>query len=94
MWELLSDPRCHYYVCGDGKMADGAYEALLKLIQKHGHMSRVAAVMTIDKMRVDKRYHLYVWGLVLHYQSAKNDALLATQQAAKQWMAKLISGDF
>jgi len=66
VWQLLQRPDCHYYVCGDGKMAVGAYEALISAIAQGGEMSRAKAVAFMDNMRAQGRYHLDVWGLINH----------------------------
>ena len=31
VWQMLSHPQCHYYVCGDAKMADNVFETLLAI---------------------------------------------------------------
>jgi sulfite reductase alpha subunit-like flavoprotein len=31
VWKLLSHPKCHYYVCGDAKMADDVFEVMLSI---------------------------------------------------------------
>merc|ERR1712113_513775 len=64
LWRLIQMPDCHYYICGDGRMADAAYDALLLAITKGGHMSRAKAVVFMDSMRAQGRYHLDVWGVI------------------------------
>jgi len=66
VWELLQRPDCHYYVCGDGRMADTAYHALLSAIVQGGQMSRAKAKAFMDGMRAQGRYHLDVWGVITH----------------------------
>jgi sulfite reductase alpha subunit-like flavoprotein len=39
VWKLLSHPKCHYYVCGDAKMADDVFEVMLSIAKIEGGLS-------------------------------------------------------
>lgn len=86
IWEALQRPNCHYYVCGDGSMADSAYEALLHCIEVGGKTSRARAVLFMDSMRAQQRYHLDVWGVFTHFQSSKRGTKKKCQNMAKMWL--------
>jgi sulfite reductase alpha subunit-like flavoprotein len=64
LWEILQQPGCNFYCCGDGRMAGDAYEALLAAIMKGSSISRARAVSFVDTMRIEGRYHLDIWGVV------------------------------
>eukprot|EP01116_Phalansterium_solitarium_P021474 TRINITY_DN6686_c0_g1_i3.p1 TRINITY_DN6686_c0_g1~~TRINITY_DN6686_c0_g1_i3.p1 ORF type:complete len:1576 (-),score=643.68 TRINITY_DN6686_c0_g1_i3:181-4908(-) len=92
IWRLMSDPRCQYFVCGDGSMASSANEALVKVARSVGGLSRVRAVQLIDQMRMEHRYHQDVWGAVLHAGRSIEDIKLRQRQAAAIWMTKFAEG--
>ncbi|CAK0842487.1 unnamed protein product [Prorocentrum cordatum] len=81
VWELIQRPDCHYYVCGDRRMADDAHQALVLAIARGGNMSRARAVAFMDGMRASGRYHLDVWGVVK--QGGKRRSL---QNWSKPWL--------
>eukprot|EP00931_Biecheleriopsis_adriatica_P101983 TRINITY_DN77025_c0_g1_i1.p1 TRINITY_DN77025_c0_g1~~TRINITY_DN77025_c0_g1_i1.p1 ORF type:complete len:1413 (+),score=223.84 TRINITY_DN77025_c0_g1_i1:44-4282(+) len=85
VWELLQRPDCHYYACGDGAMADSAYNALISVIIKRGKMSRTKAMAFMDNMRTQGRYHLDVWGVITHTMSSVQPTRLR-QNKALAWL--------
>jgi len=93
LWQALQDPRCHYYVCGDGRMADSAYEALLHCIRSEAQMSRARAVAFMDQMRAQGRYHVDVWGHIWHLARVDQGPHGNHQpNRAKAWL-KIVQGE-
>ena len=56
IWEPLSHPKCHYYVCGDAKMADGVFEVLLLIAKTEGGLSHPEAIEFFNQMKEEKRF--------------------------------------
>eukprot|EP00928_Gymnodinium_smaydae_P097355 TRINITY_DN8808_c0_g5_i1.p1 TRINITY_DN8808_c0_g5~~TRINITY_DN8808_c0_g5_i1.p1 ORF type:complete len:356 (-),score=41.91 TRINITY_DN8808_c0_g5_i1:122-1030(-) len=88
IWSALQNSSCHYYFCGDGNMADSAYEALLASIVQGAAISRAKAVAAIDTMRSQGRYHLSVWGTINHGKT-KRSLKQPTSPMAKEWLSKI-----
>ena len=44
-------PNCHYYVCGDAKMADNVFETILAIAKSEGKLSHPEAIPFLDKMK-------------------------------------------
>ena len=86
IWNVLNDPRSVYMICGDAKVADDVYETLLSIIQQHGKVSRVSAVRFIDKMRVEGRYQLDLFGVVMHLNKANKHFARKRNNAAQLWL--------
>jgi sulfite reductase alpha subunit-like flavoprotein len=57
VWKLLSHPKCHYYVCGDAKMADDVFEVMLASAKTEGGLSHPEAVQFFDNMKQEKRFY-------------------------------------
>ncbi|MFH7028316.1 MAG: hypothetical protein ACHBN1_23680 [Heteroscytonema crispum UTEX LB 1556] len=70
IWKLLSNPKCHYYVCGDAKMADDVFEVMLSIAKTKGGLSHIQAVQFFDKMKQEKRFFSDVWGVTFNYKQA------------------------
>mmetsp|Transcript_30061 Transcript_30061/g.69929 ORF Transcript_30061/g.69929 Transcript_30061/m.69929 type:complete len:182 (+) Transcript_30061:385-930(+) len=92
VWEMLKQPKCHYYFCGEGHMSDSAYEALLASLMQGGSISRAKSVAVLNQMRAEGRYHLDVWGVVNHGNAARE---LRQRQSnlAKKWLASIRDED-
>jgi hypothetical protein len=69
-WRLLSHPKCHYYVCGDAKMADDVFDVMLAIAKTEGSLSHTEAVEFFDKMKKENRFTSDVWGVQLHFKQA------------------------
>eukprot|EP00928_Gymnodinium_smaydae_P097353 TRINITY_DN8808_c0_g3_i1.p1 TRINITY_DN8808_c0_g3~~TRINITY_DN8808_c0_g3_i1.p1 ORF type:complete len:1428 (-),score=224.99 TRINITY_DN8808_c0_g3_i1:169-4452(-) len=92
IWSALQNSACHYYFCGDGRMADSAYEALLASIVQGAAISRAKAVAAIDEMRSEGRYHLDVWGTINQCKT-KRHLKQRTSHMAKQWLSKIADAE-
>jgi sulfite reductase alpha subunit-like flavoprotein/nitric oxide synthase oxygenase domain/subunit/hemoglobin-like flavoprotein len=91
VWAAMQQPGCHYYFCGDGRMADSAYEALLKAIMQGSSTSRAKAKAHVDTMRAEGRYHLDVWGVIKHGEETKR--LMKKDIMIQRWLDILASRD-
>jgi sulfite reductase alpha subunit-like flavoprotein len=47
LWQLLCHPQCHYYVCGDAKMADDVFEGFMAIAKSVGELSHIQAVESL-----------------------------------------------
>lgn len=62
LWQLLQQPSCHVYVCGDAKhMAKDVHRALVAIAAKHGRMSGTAAEGWVKALSDSNRYLKDVW---------------------------------
>ena len=84
---LLSESGC-VYICGDARVANGCYEACIKVLTRYGHMSRVTAVMRIKKMRFQKRWQYDLWGSVSQFNEIKEQKERNISLAPSEWLKK------
>ncbi|KAG5192610.1 nitric oxide synthase [Tribonema minus] len=68
LWTLLQNPKCHYYVCGDSKMADDVHLELLRTVHAVGRLARKEAVDFFNKMKAEGRMQSDTWGVTLHHE--------------------------
>jgi len=85
VWASLRQPDCHYYFCGDGRIADSAWEALVTCIMQGAGTSRAKAVAELDKMRAQGRYHLDVWGEIAHCRATQR-RVQRQSTMARRWL--------
>jgi hypothetical protein len=88
-WRLLSHPKCHYYVCGDAKMADDVFDVMLALTKTEGGLSDTEAVEFFDKMKQEKRFTSDVWGVQLHFKQAIKQVQHDNYSKAEKWLNRL-----
>jgi hypothetical protein len=98
LWRLLSHPHCHYYVCGDAKMADDVFEVFMAIAKKQGQLSHIEAVQFFDRMKQEKRFHTDVWGVHLNFQQAIQQVRQDNYSKAEKWLervkqSEMASGD-
>lgn len=89
IWQLLSHPKCHYYVCGDAKMADDVYEVLLAIANTDGGLSHLEAVQFFEKMKQEKRFVSDVWGVTLNYKQAIKQVQKDNYSKAERWLNRV-----
>ncbi|MBE9004318.1 nitric oxide synthase oxygenase [Fortiea sp. LEGE XX443] len=89
LWKLLSHPKCHYYVCGDAKMADDVYEVMLAIANTEGNLSYLEAVQFFDKMKQEKRFVTDVWGVTLNYKQAIKQVQKDNYSKAERWLNRV-----
>ncbi len=89
LWQLLSHPQCHYYVCGDAKMADNVFDVFLAIAKTEGGLSHIEAVSFFDKMKQEKRFSSDVWGVVLNFKQAIKEVQHDNYSKAEKWLERV-----
>ncbi|MBN4004697.1 nitric oxide synthase oxygenase [Nostoc sp. LPT] len=89
IWKLLSHPQCHYYVCGDAKMADDVFEVLLAIAKTEGNLSHFEAVQFFEQMKQQKRFSNDVWGVTLNYKQAIKQVQKDNYSKAERWLNRV-----
>jgi nitric-oxide synthase len=89
LWQLLSHPQCHYYVCGDAKMADNVFDVFLAIAKTEGGLSHIEAVNFFDKMKQEKRFTSDVWGVVLNFKQAIKEVQHDNYSKAEKWLERV-----
>ncbi len=89
IWQVLSAPRCHYYICGDAKMADDVFDALMVVAQRIGGLTRGAAIDFFDQMKSEKRFHADVWGITLNFAKAIQEVRQDKYGQGEKWLRQV-----
>ncbi|OUL20021.1 hypothetical protein BV372_33355 [Nostoc sp. T09] len=89
LWQLLSHPQCHYYVCGDAKMADDVFEVFMAIAKTVGNLSHIAAVEFFDTMKKEHRFHTDVWGVQLNFKQAIQQLQKDNYSKAEKWLEQV-----
>jgi sulfite reductase alpha subunit-like flavoprotein/nitric oxide synthase oxygenase domain/subunit/hemoglobin-like flavoprotein len=89
LWQMLSQPNCHYYVCGDAKMADDVFEVFMAIAKTEGKLSHIEAVEFFDKMKQEKRFHTDVWGVQLNFKQAIQQVQKDNYSKAEKWLERV-----
>jgi sulfite reductase alpha subunit-like flavoprotein len=89
LWQSLSHPQCHYYVCGDAKMADDVFEVFMAIAKTEGNLSHVEAVEFFDKMKQENRFHADVWGIQLNFKQAIQQVQKDNYSKAEKWLERV-----
>lgn len=89
VWKLLSHPKCHYYVCGDAKMADDVFEVMLSIAKTEGGLSHPEAVGFFDQMKQEKRFTSDVWGVQLNFKQAIKQVQKDNYSKAEGWLIRV-----
>ncbi|MBD1847867.1 nitric oxide synthase oxygenase [Cyanobacteria bacterium FACHB-63] len=89
LWTLLSHPNCHYYVCGDAKMADDVFEVFMAIVKTQGNLSHIETVEFFDKMKQEKRFHADVWGVQLNFKQAIQQVQKDNYSKAEKWLERV-----
>lgn len=89
LWDVLSQPNCHYYVCGDAKMADEVFEELMNIAKTTGGLSHAEAVRFFQKMQDEHRLSMDVWGVLLNYQTAIAEVQEANYSRGERWLERV-----
>ena len=89
LWRLLSHPQCHYYVCGDAKMADDVFEGLITIAKAIGNLSYLEAIQFFDTMKKEQRFHSDVWGVQLNFKQAIQQVQKDNYARAEKWLERL-----
>ncbi len=89
LWEVLSQPDCHYYVCGDAKMADDVYAVLMTIAKTIGGLSHAEAVNFFQTMQNENRFVMDVWGVLLNYQTSLAEMQDDRYSQGQRWLERL-----
>jgi sulfite reductase alpha subunit-like flavoprotein len=89
LWEVLSQPDCHYYVCGDAKMADEVFSVLMNIAKTVGGLSHAEAVEFFRTMRRENRFVMDVWGVLLNYRQALAELQDANYSQGERWLERV-----
>ena len=89
LWQSLSHPQCHYYVCGDAKMADDVFERFMAIAKTEGNLSHIESVNFFDKMKQEKRFHTDVWGVQLNFKQAIQQMQKDNYSKAEKWLNRV-----
>ena len=65
VWEILSDPNCHYYICGDSQMAEDVFGELKATAKQAGGLDHLGSVEFFRKMKKERRFQSDTWGVVV-----------------------------
>ena len=62
LYSLISEPKAHIFICGDGaKMAKDVHTALSEILEQEGSMSPLQAKDFLSAMTKDGRYVRDIW---------------------------------
>ncbi len=89
LWAVLSQPDCHYYVCGDAKMADDVFEVLMNIAKTVGGLSHAQAVEFFRTMQRENRFVMDVWGVLLNFRKSLADVQEARYSQGERWLERL-----
>ncbi|BAY07543.1 nitric oxide synthase oxygenase [Calothrix sp. NIES-2098] len=89
LWQMLSHPQCHYYVCGDAKMADDVFEVFMAIAKTVGNLSHIEAVEFFDTMKKEHRFHTDVWGVQLNFKQAIQQVQKDNYSKAEKWLERV-----
>jgi nitric-oxide synthase len=89
LWQIISNPKCYYYVCGDAKMAEEVNDLLMLITKKYGGLSHIEAVNLFDKMKKEHRFSTDVWGVTLNYKEAIKQLQKENYNRGEKWLKKL-----
>ena len=93
LWEVLSQPDCHFYVCGDAKMADDVFAVLVTIAQTVGGLSYAEAIDFFRTMRSENRFVMDVWGVLLNYRQSLAELQDANYSQGERWLERVTSND-
>ena len=89
LWDVLTQPDCHFYVCGDAKMADDVFDVLMIIAKTVGGLSHTQTVDFFQTMRTENRFVMDVWGVLLNYRQAMSDAQEANYAQGERWLERV-----
>ena len=89
LWQLLSQPCCHYYVCGDAKMAEEVFEVLMAIAKTEGKLSHVQAIEFFETMKRERRFYADVWGVQLNFKQAIQQVQKDNYSRAEKWLERV-----
>ncbi|CAL4142070.1 unnamed protein product, partial [Meganyctiphanes norvegica] len=64
VYRQVVEEKGHFYVCGDGTMAECVYQKLKSIVKEHGKLSDAQVEHFMLQMRVENRYHEDIYGIL------------------------------
>ncbi len=89
LWDVLSQPDCHYYVCGDAKMADDVFDVLMTIAKTAGGLSHAETVNFFRQMQAENRFVMDVWGVLLNVQKVLSELQGTKYSQGERWLERL-----
>ena len=90
LWEVLAQSDCHFYVCGDAKMADDVFDVLMTIAKTVGGLSHAQAVDFFRVMRSQNRFVMDVWGVLLNYRQSLAELQDANYSQGERWLERVM----
>eukprot|EP00752_Nemacystus_decipiens_P005386 g4883.t1 len=90
VWELLRDPNCHVYVCGDSSMGEEVKAELMMATLRRSPMDRFAVVEFFEDMKREGRLQSDTWGVGLHGSDGQG-AFISNQKGQGRWRSQVKS---
>ncbi|SOD94729.1 nitric oxide synthase oxygenase [Spirosoma fluviale] len=89
LWDVLSQPDCHYYICGDGQMADDVFEVLMTIAKTTGGLSHAEAVNFFRQMQAENRFVMDVWGVLINVRNSLAELQEAKYTQGERWLERV-----
>lgn len=89
IWQILSHPQCHYYVCGDAKMADDVFAVMMAIAKQQGKLTHTESVLFFDRMKQEKRFFSDVWGVTLNFKETISQVQKDNYSKAERWLNRI-----
>jgi sulfite reductase alpha subunit-like flavoprotein/hemoglobin-like flavoprotein len=89
LWQILSHPQCHYYVCGDAKMADDVFAVMMAIAKQEGKLTHTQMVEFFERMKQEKRFFTDVWGVQLNFKQAIKQLQKDNYSKAELWLNRI-----
>ncbi|ADB42227.1 nitric oxide synthase oxygenase [Spirosoma linguale] len=89
LWDVLSQPDCHYYICGDGQMADAVFEVLMTIAKTAGGLSHAEAVNFFRHMQAENRFVMDVWGVLLNARKSLLELQETKYTQGERWLERV-----
>ena len=89
LWDVLSQPDCHYYVCGDAKMADDVFGVLMNIAKTTGGLSHAGAVNFFRQMQTENRFVMDTWGILINVQQSLADLQETRYSQGERWLERV-----
>ena len=86
VWAMLSDPSCHYYICGDSQMAEDVFDELKATARNTGGFDHIGGVDFFRKMKKEHRFQTDTWGVVAKRDVALKKLVEKKHNQAGKWL--------
>jgi len=86
VWNLLSMPNAHYYICGDSKMADDVLAELKHITITTGGLDRLGSIQFFSKMKKERRFQSDTWGVVHNRKENLDKMVEKVYNKGEHWL--------